>query len=113
MLSKIEIQKLETQLVKDKEKLWKEIQDLEKPTDFGNDIGDPDDEEADTDEEFENTSSTAGTLRERLADIEDAINKIKTGEYGICEEGGRGIELEVLQVAPESGLCMEDKQASI
>ena len=113
MLSKTDIQNLQAQLVKDKEKLWKEIKELETPTDFGSDIGDPDDEEADTDEEFENTSSAADALRERLADIDDAINKIKTGEYGICEECGRGIELEVLQVAPETGLCMEDKKAAM
>ncbi len=112
MLSKTDIQKLEAQLTKDKERLLKEIQELESPTDFGNDIGDPDDEEADTDEEFENTSSSADALRNRLADIEDALNKIKTGEYGICEECGREIEAEVLQAAPESGLCLEDKKAA-
>lgn len=112
MLSKTDIQKLEAQLAKDKEKLWKEIQQLESPTDFGDDI-DHGDEEADEDEELENTSSAADELRERLADIEDAINKIRTGEYGICEECGREIELEVLQAAPESGLCLEDKKAAI
>ena len=85
---------------------------MEHPTDFGNDIGDPDDEEADTEEEAENTGSEAETLRSRLADVEDAINKMKTGEYGICEECGREIELEVLEAAPESGLCLADKKAS-
>ena len=112
MLSKTDIQKLEAQLTQDKEKLWKEIQEMEHPTDFGDAI-DHGDEESDEDEELENTSSVAGTLREKLADIEDAINKIKTGEYGICEECGREIELEVLQAAPESGLCLEDKKAAL
>lgn len=98
---------------KDKERLWKEIQDLESPTDFGDDIsGDTNDEEVDEDEELENTSSSADVLRDRLADVEDALNKMKTGEYGICENCGREIEIEVLRAAPESGLCREDKQNS-
>ncbi len=113
MLSKTDIQKLEAQLVKDKEKIWKEIQELEHPTNFGEEPGsDLGEKESDEDEELENTSSSADALRNRLADIEDAINKIKTGEYGICEECGRAIEAEVLHAAPESGLCLEDKKAS-
>ena len=97
--------------MKDKERLLKEIKQLESPTDFGDAI-DHGDEESDEDEELENTSSAANGLRARLADIDDAINKMKTGEYGICEECGREIEFEVLQAAPESGLCMDDKKAA-
>lgn len=108
MLSKDEIKKLEGQLLKDKERLWKEVQQLEHPTDFGDDI-DHGDEEADEDEELENTGSQAEVLRDRLANVEDSLNKIKTGEYGICEECGREIEPEVLNAAPESSLCKEDK----
>ena len=112
MLSKDILKELEAELRKDKEKLWKEIQDLEKPTDFGDDIsGDINDEEVDEDEELENTSSSADVLRDRLANVEDALNKIKTGEYGICEDCGREIEIEVLRAAPESGLCMECKKS--
>lgn len=108
MLLKNELEKLEKHLLSDKERLWKEIQKLESPTDFG-DAVDHGDEESDEDEELENTSSAAGGLRERLADIEDALNKMKTGEYGICENCGRGIEIEVLEAAPESGLCKNCK----
>lgn len=110
MLSKTDIKKFEARLLEDKKRVWDEIQKLESPTDFGDDI-DHGDEEGDEDEELENTSSVAETLRNRLADIEDAINKIKTGEYGVCEECGREIELEVLETAPESGLCLADKKA--
>ena len=112
MISKTDIEKFEAQLREDKEKVLKEIKDLETPTDFG-DAPDGGDEESDEDEELENRGTEAEKIRGRLADIEDALNKIKTGEYGICDECGRSIELEVLEAAPESNLCKEDKQARL
>ena len=111
MISKTDIEKFKAQLENDKEKVWKEIKDLEKPTDVGDDT-DHGEEEADEDEELENRGSGAEKLRGRLADIEDSLNKIKTGEYGICDECKRPVELEVLEAAPESNLCREDKKST-
>lgn len=113
MTHKIDTDKYEKELRQTKERLWKEIQELEKPTDFGDDIGDPDDEEADEDEEFENRGGAADTLRRRLEDVEHAINKIAAGEgeYGKCENCGMTIEEEVLKVAPESRLCKNCKSS--
>ncbi len=113
MKNKIDTEKYEAALRKAKDKVWEEIQELETPTDFGDDIGDPDDEEADEDEELENTGGAAATLRGRLEDIEHAINKIAIGEYGVCENCGKPIEAEVLKVVPESRLCKEDKKAAL
>ncbi|NMD69430.1 hypothetical protein HHO41_03950 [Bacillus sp. DNRA2] len=39
-------------------------------------------------------------LKEELADIETAMNKIKTGEFGKCEISGEMIPLEVLRMMP-------------
>lgn len=39
-------------------------------------------------------------LQEELADIEIALNKMKTGEFGKCEISGEMIPLEVLEMMP-------------
>ncbi|MBI2013469.1 MAG: TraR/DksA C4-type zinc finger protein [Candidatus Colwellbacteria bacterium] len=110
MLTKEDIKKFGAQLTKDIKRLNKEIKELETPTDFGDDIGDKNEEEADEDEELENRGAAADELKKRRADDERALLKIREGKYGICENCGNHIEKEVLQAAPESRLCRNCKQ---
>ncbi|MGD9765956.1 MAG: TraR/DksA family transcriptional regulator [Candidatus Binatia bacterium] len=42
--------------------------------------------------------------RER-EDIEEALLRIELGEYGICEECGKPIELDRLEAAPTARFC--------
>ena len=109
MLTAEEIKKFETELIKTKARLDKEIKDLETPTDFGDDTGDPDDEEADEDEELENRGASADDLRKHRANVEATLVKITLNKYGVCEICGNKIEMEVLKIAPESLYCKKDK----
>jgi DnaK suppressor protein len=45
--------------------------------------------------------------RER-EEIDDALQRIERGEYGLCEACGRPIELERLEVMPMARLCEAD-----
>ena len=47
--------------------------------------------------------------REKLLEIDDALNKIKDGSYGICEECSKQIPTGRLKVMPFTKLCVECK----
>ncbi len=94
----------------EKEKLLREIAEAEQAPDFGSDVDDLD-EEADEAEETANERGVAQALRERVSEIDTALNKIKTGAYGVCEKCGKEISKEMLDVIPESRLCEHCKRS--
>ena len=87
-----------------------EIKQTETPSKFGSDV-DHFDEETDEAEEMGNQLAIGQDLKNRLAEIDIALDKIKSGGYGICEKCGKNIEKEILDVDPESRFCKEDKLA--
>ena len=87
-----------------------EIKQTETPSKFGSDV-DHFDEETDEAEEMGNQLAIGQDLKNRLAEIDIALGKIKSGGYGICEKCGKNIEKEILDVDPESRFCKEDKLA--
>ncbi len=97
-------------LEKEKEKLLKDIIRAEKPEDFGSDI-DGSDEEKNEAESFGNQIAFAQTLKERINEIDAALNKIAAGTYGVCEQCGKKIEEKVLVASPESRLCKRCKKS--
>ena len=88
-----------------------EIEQNEKPVDFGSDI-DHFDEKTDQTEEMADQLGVAQDLKLRLDDIDVALAKIQNGNYGICEKCGKEIEDEILEIDPESRLCKNDKMKS-
>ncbi len=49
----------------------------------------------------------AGSLRESLNDVEDALVKLDNGTFGNCEACGRPISPDRLEAKPAAKLCME------
>lgn len=82
----------------------RDIQEFEKPVDFGNDI-DHFDEKTDEVEELSNRFGEGNDLKKRLDEIDVALSKIENGGYGICESCGQEISGDVLDIDPESLLC--------
>lgn len=81
-----------------------EIARDERPVDFGDDV-DHEEEATDKSEEEGNQLAAAQELKDRLNEIEIALEKIKEGTYGICEKCGKPIEREILEIDPESRFC--------
>ncbi len=94
-------------LEKEKQEVLEELKKHKGIADFGSDV-DPD-EETDESEEYGNVMSIVQTLKERLSDIESALEKINNGKYGVCENCKKEISAEILGISPESKLCRECK----
>ncbi len=109
MLSQEQIEKMRKKLEEEKEYLEGEINKLDKPTFFGNDV-DAGDERTDEDQEYQNQMGLEADFKTQLADVNDALERIDKGIYGICEKCGKEIEPEVLETEPESRLCEKCKK---
>ena len=62
---------------------------------------------ADQVEEYSNLLSLEYELETRLKEIILALEKIKKGTYGKCENCGKGIKEERLKVYPAARLCLK------
>ncbi len=112
MLSEQQVEKYKRILEEERRKLVEGVEDSETAPKFG-DAGGDSDGEADEAEELENKLSIGDTMREHLNTIDEALEKVENGTYGICEECGKEIGEKVLQAAPESILCAECKKGHI
>lgn len=65
------------------------------------------DEEALEVEAYENTLPIEYALELRLADINTALKKIETGEYGICDNCKESIDPKRLEIMPEAKFCLK------
>ncbi|MCL5781944.1 MAG: TraR/DksA C4-type zinc finger protein [Patescibacteria group bacterium] len=59
-------------------------------------------EVADKFEELEENTAISSSLEKQLADINDALQKIEEGKYGICEVCGSEIERGRLEANPSA-----------
>lgn len=108
MISEAHILEYKTKLETEKRRLLEKIEGLSKVPDFGSDV-DHGDEEADETEEFQNNLGVASALKERVNEIDIALERISSGAYGICKSCGEEISEEVLNAALESELCVACK----
>ena len=65
---------------------------------------------ADEVEEYSTLLPIEYSLELKLKNIDLALEKIKKGKYGICEECGKEIPEERLKVSPEARLCLKCKK---
>lgn len=65
------------------------------------------DEVADQEEEYENRVSIEAGLEIRLREINEALEYIKDGTYGVCKEGGEPISEDRLKANPAASTCIE------
>jgi DnaK suppressor protein len=65
---------------------------------------------ADEVEEYEKLRSTEQVLEVKLKNINLALEKIKKGNYGICEKCKKEIEIDRLEAIPEARFCKKCKR---
>jgi DnaK suppressor protein len=60
--------------------------------------------------ERDKTQALIISLERKLEDIEYAIKQVQEGGYGICENCGKQIDPERLEIFPETTLCVDCKR---
>lgn len=111
MLTTAEKEKYKKELTAERDKLMRQIEADSSPANQGNDVTLPGEEEADEAEDLSNQLAIAQTLRSDVQEIDEALERIRDGQYGICKNCGKSIPKKVLDAAPESLLCEDCKQA--
>lgn len=106
------IEKYKKELETERAKILGEIKTEGETEDFGSDV-DHFDEEADEAESLGTRLAIIQDLKNRLEDINVALDKMQRGKYGVCEKCGVEIENGVLAIAPESRFCRHCKQKKI
>jgi DnaK suppressor protein len=66
---------------------------------------------ADRLENYEERSSMVKTFSSKLTDVLDALEKIESGKYGICEISGEQIELARLEANPAARTNKENRNS--
>lgn len=56
-------------------------------------------------EQYQNNRAILNQLEIRLNDVKNALTKIESGKYGICEVGGEEIEEDRLEANPAATTC--------
>lgn len=114
VLEEKDVKKFEQMLIEQKEKLEADLERIAKPTskegDYETryqDIGDDMDENASEVEEYVGNIAIENNLEEQLKGINNALEKIKDGKYGACEECGADIALSRLEANPAARRCMQ------
>ncbi len=67
-------------------------------------------EKADEVEEYSSLLPVEHALETKLKNVNDALAKIESGEYGKCEKCGKDISYEKLKIVPETKNCKECSQ---
>lgn len=101
------IDELKGKLRSEKEHLEGELSRFAKPTggvggyetQFEN-IGTDPDENASEVEEYVDNLALEQNLESQLKDVNDALEKMEKGTYGVCEQTGKDIETERLKAYP-------------
>ena len=111
MLDPKKIEECRKDLEEERRRLLDEVATIEKPEDFGSDTESDMSEETNEAESKVDNLSASQSLKDRINEIDAALNRVRLGKYGQCENCGKEISSEVLAVAPESALCAECKKS--
>jgi len=109
-ISPEKLAEVKERLLEQKQRLWQEVKDRLKSN-----IGDgyqemlatarDEEDQASVSHLAETQLSLLGPKRQELEAIEEALQRIENGTYGICEACGHAIEPRRLEVMPETPFC--------
>ncbi len=119
MLSKTFVDEMKALLVKEQERLERDLGDIaqkdpKKPgvyhTNF-EETGNSDDDNAMEITAFADEQELTNNLQEELEDVVSALKAIEKGKYGVCKYCGTEIDEKRLQARPTSSSCVACKKA--
>ena len=113
-ISEEKLKELKNSLIEEKSKLEKDLARIAKPVDEEKgdyetsyeDIGSDKDDNATEVDQYTQNLSVENNLEERLQRVLAALEKIKQGNYGICEKCHQEIPLDRLMANPSARTCV-------
>ena len=112
-LNKEELGKIEKDLKEERNSLKEELEKIAEPSDDSGDykakyedMGSHRDENATEVEGYVGNVAVEKTLEDKLNAVDIALDKIKKGTYGTCEECEGEIKKERLKINPSAKRCM-------
>jgi DnaK suppressor protein len=116
MISEELKKELKIKLEEEKEKLEKELGKIAKPTGTPGDyetqfdeLGTDKEDNATESEEYSDNLAVETSLEEQLREVEDALERIEKGTYGICKNCNEEIDIERLKAYPAAKACIKCK----
>lgn len=116
MISEEIKKEFKTKLEEEKTKLETNLGKIARPTGVLGDyetqfdeLGTDKEDNATEMEEYSDNLAVETSLEGQLKDINDALEKMKNGTYGICENCKEEIDTERLKVYPEAKACIKCK----
>jgi RNA polymerase-binding protein DksA len=116
MISEEIKKELKAKLEEEKKKLEEELQKFAKPTDNPEnfetkyeDFGDDRDDNASEVESYSDNVALENNLEFQLREINDALEKMEKGNYGICGNCNQEIDIERLRAYPAAKTCIKCK----
>jgi RNA polymerase-binding protein DksA len=107
------ISELKEALLKEKKELEENLSRIAKPTDDKGDyetsfedIGTDRDDNATEVEQYTDNLPVEATLEKKLQDILEALQRMDTGTYGVCENCHQDIDIERLKANPSAKTCI-------
>jgi DnaK suppressor protein len=104
---------LKQKLAEEKSRLEKELERFATSTGVSGDyetryenIGEDRDENASEVEQYSDDLALENTLEYQLREVNEALERMEKGNYGVCEKGGEEIPLERLQAYPAARTCV-------
>ncbi len=104
-LTEQQVDALKTALTKKREEVLGLLKGYERNLDFGSDV-DSGDEETDESEEYANYLGVSQALKEHLMRIDEALVRLQSGHYGVCEVCGKALPFELLKQNPSATRCL-------
>lgn len=106
------LQELKEKLLAEKKRLEEDLGKIAKKDEEGYDpnidqLGRSAEDNADEVEQYTSDLSVTETLEKSLGDVDDALEKIKSGTYGKCENCEGDIPIERLMVYPAAKNCLD------
>ena len=113
------LKEIETQLLDEKARLEKELDELARQNPRNSedyeaklkDLGDKEDENAEEVDSYSTNLALERTRESTLRDVEKALDRIHKGNYGICKYCNKEIDEKRLRARPASGSCVECKKS--
>lgn len=102
--------RIKTELLEKKTQIEAELKEIESDGEVKfPDYGDKADENAQEMETYTTNLATDQILESTLRDINDALERIETGEYGTCKYCHEPIDIKRLEVRPVASACIKCK----